>query len=672
MSRVNRTIAFVVSRHLWACACLTLIVAAVALPGFATLFPMDRDEPRFAQASKQMLETNDFIGIRFQETARNKKPPGIYWMQAAAVAAGGALNVADARTSIWLYRVPSLLGAWAAVLLTYFAGVGLASRRAAFVAASLMAGTLLLVAEAHLAKTDAVLCATVVAAMAVLARAWMQREIPAALSPGLCATFWIALAVGILVKGPITPLMPAATAIALSLRLRSGGWLNKLRPRLGFLACLVVVLPPFLLILSTSGMAFFTDAIGKDMAGKLISAQELHGAPPGTYLAAFWLTGWPLAPFVLLAAPWIWRRRWTDPVLFALAWLVPAWLLFEVVPTKLPHYVLPLYPALAVLVGCASEVASPGAPLRSWRLALFIISLCFVPVLVPATLMLVGPRLTSQVDPATLALAFTAAAVACTMAWLAARALQNDETLHAALAGVAASIVVCGFCFGWFLNARHADRIALSPRLASAAHAALDPRCKAPKYATTGNTEPSLVFVTDTSLLMTDARWRGARPISPRRSVDLASRSVAFAAGHPALRRVVAWAPGRAIELGRTTGLSILKLSFALFVLAPSFATIVYFAFLASDQFASETRFAVRHPATMTSERSEKSAASAVSSIMSAAAALRARTPTSSRATSAAAPSSTISRPSSTCARSFGAPRAISSRGCRPQPPPRS
>jgi 4-amino-4-deoxy-L-arabinose transferase-like glycosyltransferase len=58
-----------------------LLSLAFFVPGQFTLQPMDRDEPRFAQASKQMLETGDFVDIRFQDEARHKKPVGIYWLQ---------------------------------------------------------------------------------------------------------------------------------------------------------------------------------------------------------------------------------------------------------------------------------------------------------------------------------------------------------------------------------------------------------------------------------------------------------------------------------------------------------------------------------------------------------------------------------------------------------------
>ncbi|HJT06635.1 MAG TPA: glycosyltransferase family 39 protein, partial [Stellaceae bacterium] len=145
-------------------ALLSLLCLALYLPGLAALPPLDRDEARFAQATRQMLESRDFLRIRFQDEARNKKPAGIYWLQAAAVAA-----LSDARSSaIWPYRLPSLIGAGAAVLLTFALGSHLVGRAAALTGAALLAAALGVVVEAHLAKTDAVLLATVAAAQGAL------------------------------------------------------------------------------------------------------------------------------------------------------------------------------------------------------------------------------------------------------------------------------------------------------------------------------------------------------------------------------------------------------------------------------------------------------------------------------------------------------------------------
>src|ERR1700761_9075120 len=102
---------FAVGSHRRAVAVLLLVALVGFLPGFFATPPIDRDEARFAQATKQMIESGDYVDIRFQEESRYKKPVGIYWLQAAVVNVAQALGVPAAPTRIWLYRVPSLLGA---------------------------------------------------------------------------------------------------------------------------------------------------------------------------------------------------------------------------------------------------------------------------------------------------------------------------------------------------------------------------------------------------------------------------------------------------------------------------------------------------------------------------------------------------------------------------------
>ena len=176
-------------------AALLLLFALVAfLPGFFQIPPVDRDEARFAQATKQMIESGEYIDIRFQDEVRYKKPIGIYWLQAAAVRAGEALGVPNALTTIWLYRLPSLFGAIGAVLLTYWAALAFVSRRAALLAALMMASSILLGVEARLAKTDAMLLFTCVAAMGAMARVYLPQRARARGRDrlGLPAIFWTA------------------------------------------------------------------------------------------------------------------------------------------------------------------------------------------------------------------------------------------------------------------------------------------------------------------------------------------------------------------------------------------------------------------------------------------------------------------------------------------------
>lgn len=473
---------------------LFVLAMALFLPGLKSLPPMDRDEPRFAQATRQMLETGDFIDIRFQTEARHKKPVGIYWMQAAVVGAAEFVGIDGARAHIWLYRLPSLTGALLAVLLTYAVAIGLSTRRAAFMAASLMAAVILLGVEARLAKTDAVLAATVIACMGALARTWMTREDPGARLPRLWSgVFWIAMGLSILVKGPIAPAIVALTAVTLSIVDRSTAWLRRLRPFWGLLIVLVIVSPWMVAITIKTGGTFFEAAVGQDMLGKVAAGQESHGAPPGTYLAAFLGTAWPLAPWVLLTIPFAWRQRCSDPVLFCLAWAIPMWIVFEVIPTKLPHYVLPLYPALAILAALAAERRTLAVTGLAPRLIMGLLPALVVVLAVAATVGAI--RLDGVVPWIGLAL-FAVALVAAVLAWRSYfGSLFGTSAMHA----VAASLLVTLGAYEGTVPLLRA--VAISPRLAAAAAQA---GCPPTGLATVGYREPSLVFLTRTDLEMTD------------------------------------------------------------------------------------------------------------------------------------------------------------------------
>src|SRR3954454_24026864 len=171
-----------VSSHTRAVAVLVLAALLAFLPGFFQIPPTDRDEARFAQATKQMLETGEYVDIRFQDEVRYKKPVGIYWLQVAVVKTAEALGVRNARQKIWLYRIPSLIGAVGAVLLTYWTALAFVSHPCAVLAGLIMCSSVLLANDEQLAKTDAMLLLTVIAAVGAMARIylyWQRGEDPA-------------------------------------------------------------------------------------------------------------------------------------------------------------------------------------------------------------------------------------------------------------------------------------------------------------------------------------------------------------------------------------------------------------------------------------------------------------------------------------------------------------
>ena len=92
-SGLTAIVDYAVSSHARAVAVLLVTALLAFLPGFFQIPPVDRDEARFAQATKQMLETGEYVDIHFQDEVRYKKPVGIYWLQAAVVETASSVGV---------------------------------------------------------------------------------------------------------------------------------------------------------------------------------------------------------------------------------------------------------------------------------------------------------------------------------------------------------------------------------------------------------------------------------------------------------------------------------------------------------------------------------------------------------------------------------------------------
>ena len=485
---------FAICSHARAVMVLVAVALAAFLPGFFQLPPIDRDEARFAQATKQMIESGDYVDIRFQDEVRYKKPVGIYWLQAAVVNTAEALGVPKARTTIWLYRIPSLLGAIGAVLLTYWTALAFISRRAAVLAGLMLATSILLGVEARLAKTDAMLLATVVAAMGALARIYLGKRglRPEVTSWQLPAIFWTALAAGMLLKGPLILAFVILTAGSLSIFDRSWRWLSALRPLPGIAWLVVLVMPWFLAIVLRSGDSFFAESVGQDLLGKLASGQESHGAPPGFYFALFWITFWPGATLAAMAAPSIWAARHEPGARFLLCWLLPSWVMFEVVMTKLPHYVLPLYPAVAIMI---AGIVDPHV-LRRERWLVRGTGWWFV---LPTILALVGIVGLMAIGKQIGLLAWPFAAGAMIFGLVAWRLYEADGPERSLLRAVAAAVLIAISLYAVIAPSLSA----LFPS-AALAQAMRESTCKQPLVAAAGYHEPSLVFLVGTQTQLID------------------------------------------------------------------------------------------------------------------------------------------------------------------------
>jgi 4-amino-4-deoxy-L-arabinose transferase-like glycosyltransferase len=330
------------------------LLLACALPSFFGLQPLDRDESRFAQATSQMFESEDFIRISFQDEPRNKKPIGIHWLQAASVA---ALGGPEARI-IQAFRIPSLLGALLCAFAVFKIGALLYSRREGLIAGAAIACGLLLSTEAGIAKTDAALAGFTALAYLGLASA---RLTPA--GRGAPWYFWIGMGMAALIKGPVGPLVVILSIAMLLVWERRGGWLKVLWHGPSILVATLIVVPWYIAIWQATNGQFFMDAIGQDLAPKLAGKAENPSIPPGAHLLLSPIIMWP-GSILIPAAIWAgWTRRKDPRIRLLLAWVIPGWLMFEAAPAKLAHYTLPVHGAI-VLLGAVGLLA--GAWQKAW------------------------------------------------------------------------------------------------------------------------------------------------------------------------------------------------------------------------------------------------------------------------------------------------------------------
>ncbi len=346
-----------------------VLIALIALAsGFmgATRVPVtDIDEARFAQATRQMIEDDDYVRIRIQDAERNRKPVGIYWLQAASVNVLRPLT--DRLNTIWPYRVPSMLGLMLASLATFWAGTVLLGSRAGFVGAAIFSVGMLAGAEGMLAKTDSVMTGFTTLALAALAQLRMGTSRPRLVS----LVFWAAIGCGIMIKGPVTPLVATLTLGALVLWERRAAWAKPLAFWPGPLLALAITLPWLIAIGIVTEGRFYADLLVRELGPKLVAGGDhRHGGLPGYYLLLLPLLIFP-ATYALPAAA---RLAWSTvraprndetsaPLRFLIAWAAPIFLFFELMPTKLVHYTLPAYPAIALM--CAAGMFAMRG--KRWR-----------------------------------------------------------------------------------------------------------------------------------------------------------------------------------------------------------------------------------------------------------------------------------------------------------------
>ncbi len=375
-----------------------LLCGGLYLLGNGRVSLWDRDEPRYAQASRQMLQSGDWVVPKLLDEPRIKKPPMIYWCQAASMAifqhlmpdAGRSPEVQMQRAAA-AARLPSSIAIVLTMLLMALVLVRIVGQERAFWTVLVFGTSGLVIMAAKMCLTDGVLLLFVTASQFCLYAMYQRRA-----TWGVVIAFGICTGLGLLTKGPVVLGINVTTVIVLELMRVMDARLAKKREPRGFdvvmpnqesphpsplpeyrarepenarsvlakvLLCIAIVLAiglPWVIVMwhrMASGINGsengFWKVIKHEIFDRMTSPLEQHKGPPGYYLLLFFATFFPWCLLLPTAIKLAWQNRRDPLTRFAFAAVIGPWIMFECIATKLPHYVLPCFPFLAFLTAQA-------------------------------------------------------------------------------------------------------------------------------------------------------------------------------------------------------------------------------------------------------------------------------------------------------------------------------
>ena len=340
--------------HLKELIILLLLSSSLFFSSINSLPVLDRDEARYVQSSKQMVESNNYLSIKFQEDYRSKKPIGIYWLQAITInLLADVKQVTNFKyevlnDDVWKYRIVSALAVLFSVLLLYLSGKKIITSKASFYSSLILAASLLVIAEAHIAKTDSILLFLSTIIFITLFKYYKQIGDKNIMN---FMILWVSMGLSVLIKGPVLIVLFSSSIMLISLLGKNIRWIKNTKPFLGIILVILISVPWFFFMPSEEQRNFLQESFFHDFLGKVRSVQESHGGFPGYYLIGLLFFFFPFSIFFIPLIHFLKISIRDKNIVFLLCWILPTLIIMELIPTKLPHYILPIYPAIAVLMG---------------------------------------------------------------------------------------------------------------------------------------------------------------------------------------------------------------------------------------------------------------------------------------------------------------------------------
>lgn len=330
------------------------ISLAALLPGTMGISYFDRDEGWYAQVSREMRESGDYLIPTYLGEPWIGKPPLLYWL---ANTSQRYLGVGE-----WQARLVSVVSTTVACLFTAFLGARMFGR-----GIGILAGALFVTSGMTAIVGKMLLADPLMIALTSMAIFWHWRMAHRGATHPMAILYWLFIGLGILAKGPATLLFAGGFAIALATVPHYRGWLTSGRFWGWIPLSLLVAVPWYIYAYLFARDTLVDQFLWYEVLGRFWS--DLHGrhSPPGLCLAVSLFGLLPWTPLVVAAVVNGVRHARTDaPTRVLLIWTILPWVVIEFMQAKLPHYVLPCYVPLAILTARYLMIVA-GAANGHWK-----------------------------------------------------------------------------------------------------------------------------------------------------------------------------------------------------------------------------------------------------------------------------------------------------------------
>ncbi|HSQ04846.1 MAG TPA: phospholipid carrier-dependent glycosyltransferase, partial [Burkholderiales bacterium] len=328
------------------------------------------DEGRYAEIPREMVATGDWLTPRLNGIKYFEKPPLQYWATAAAYEVFGEHQ--------WSVRIWPALTGFAGVLLAWLVGLRLFGSAAAFYAALVLASSLIYVVIGHLATLDMGLTFFMSLAMAGLAIGLSDKEHPSTRQLWIHLA-WAGMALAMLSKGLIGILLPLFALGCYAVVQRDLTLWRRLHPVTGALVFAVIAAPWFIAVSVANPEFPWFFFVHEHFARYLTEVH--HRTAPWWYFFPLLAVG--ILPWFVTLMDALWRAflerspQQFQPQRFLAIWAIAIFAFFSLSSSKLPSYIVPIFPALALLIG--ARLATYRASTLRWHaLPLLLVGLFLV------------------------------------------------------------------------------------------------------------------------------------------------------------------------------------------------------------------------------------------------------------------------------------------------------